>query len=221
MLRFLLAATAVLMIPTTASAATELILNGGFENPVVSNPCCSTVPPASLPDWTVTPNVNVVNGTFASSPSGTNLAYELNQYLDLVGEGGTGSISQSFATVAGQVYTLTFAFAHNLFSGTPSASASYSVGTLAGTLLHSTGTNANLDWQIFTGNFTALGSTSTLNFTNLTGGVNEGILLDAVSVQQAVPEASTWAQLLIGFGLVGGAMRFSRRRRRVAIPAAV
>ena len=220
MLRFLVAATAVLMVPTTASAA-ELLTNGGFEAPPVSNPCCDTYSTTGIPGWTATPNVNVVNGTFSSSPYPTNLAFEGHQYLDLVGEGGTGSISQSFATVAGQVYTLSFAFAHNLFNGTPSASASYSLGTLSGLLTHSTGSNANLDWRLFGGNFTGTGSTMTLNFINLAGGANEGILFDAVSVQQAVPEASTWAQLLIGFGLVGGAMRFSRRRRRIAIPAAV
>ena len=220
MLRFLVAATAVLMVPTTASAATNLIQNGGFENPTVPGSCCITDPPTPIPNWTVNAgNVNVVNGTFGSSAG--NLAYENQQYLDLVGEGGIGSLSQSFATVAGQVYTLTLAFSHNLFSGLAGASASLSVGTLADVLIHSGGSTSNLNWRLYSGNFTATGATSTLTFTNLTGAGNEGILLDAVSVQQAVPEASTWAQLLIGFGLVGGAMRFSRRRRRIAIPAAV
>ena len=221
MLRFLLAATVVLMVPTTASAAT--LINGGFELPTVAGTCCSTVPPDSLPGWNVgLGNVNVVIGTYASTGSPLNLAFEGNQYLDLVGQGGVGSMSQSFATVAGQVYTLTFAFSHNLFNPlTTSASASYSVGNLLGSVLHNTGNTSNLAWTIFSNNFTALSSTSTLTFTNLTGGANEGIFLDAVSVQQAVPEASTWAQLLIGFGLVGGAMSFTRRRRRIAIPAAV
>jgi hypothetical protein len=27
-----------------------------------------------------------------------------------------------------------------------------------------------------------------------------------------VPEPSTWAMLILGFGIVGGAMRFSKRR---------
>ena len=220
-MRFLLAATAALMIPMSASAA-ELILNGGFENPSVSNPCCNTVPPDSLSDWTVNSgNVNVVNGTYGSSPFPTNLAFQGSQYLDLVGQGGIGSISQSFATVAGQVYTLSFAFAHNLFAGPLTASASFSVDGLTGSVAHSGGSTSNLQWAIYTSNFTATGTSAILNFTNLTGGPNEGIFLDAVSVQNAVPEASTWAQLLLGFGLVGSAMRFSRRRRRVAIPAAV
>ncbi len=217
MLRYILAGTAALIIASSASAQ---VVNGGFEAPVISNPCCSTVPPSALPGWTIgSGNVNVVNGTFGSSAG--NLAYEGSQYLDLVGEGGVGSISQSFATVAGQVYSLTFAFSHNLFSGTPAASASFSVGDLASAISHSSGSTANLDWQLFVGNFTALGATSTLSFTNLTGGRNEGVFLDAVSVQTAVPEASTWAQLLLGFGILGGVTSASRRRRRLRLPASV
>ena len=160
-----------------------------------------------------------MTNTFASSAG--NLAYEGSQYLDLVGEGGTGSLSQSFATVAGHVYTLTLAYSHNLFSGLAAASGSVTVGSLADLLVHSGGSNSNLNWQTYTANFIAgAGTSSTLTFTNLTGAGNEGLFLDAVSIQQAVPEASTWAQLLIGFALVGGAMS-ARRRRGIAIPAAV
>lgn len=215
--RVLLAATALALVPASASAA-ELIVNGGFEAPVVPGPCCNTVPPDSLPGWTVnTGNVNVVTGTFSSSAG--NLAFEGDQYLDLVGQGGIGSISQIFSTVAGQLYTLNFAYSHNLFSGTPSATAAFSVDGLAGALLHSTGSTSDLDWLNFSGTFLADGSSATLNFTNLTGGINEGIFLDAVSVQ-AVPEPGTWAMMLLGFGVVGGSLRVSRRKRRIGLAVA-
>jgi hypothetical protein len=206
MLRYLLAAAALSFVPAVASA--QLVTNGGFEDPTVSGPCCSTVPPDALTGWTATPNVNVVLGTY-SSAGGVNLAYEGNQYLDLVGQGGTGSISQDISLAEGVVYTLTFAYSHNLFSpnSATSASAEFTIGTLTGMVSHDTGDNSDLDWQIFTGNFMATGPMSTLNFTNLTGGVNEGILLDAVSITQAVPEPATWAMMLIGFGAVGFAMR--------------
>jgi hypothetical protein len=36
----------------------------------------------------------------------------------------------------------------------------------------------------------------------------------------AVPEPSTWAMMLAGFGLVGGAIRGSRRRLGLALGAA-
>jgi hypothetical protein len=214
MRNLLLAAGAVLLTPVSASAA-EAIINGGFEDPAISSPCCNTVPPDSLPGWTVNSgNVNVVNGTFSSSAG--NLAFEGSQYLDLVGQGGVGSISQIFNTVSGQLYNLSLVYSHNLFSGTPSASASFSVDGLAGVVTHSTGSTSNLDWRPYSGSFVAAGSSTTLNFTNLTGGANEGIFLDAVSVN-AVPEPATWAMMLVGFGLVGGAMRSAKRRQKLIV----
>jgi len=222
LIRFLLAAGALACIPASASAA-DLIVNGDFEDPTVLNPCCSTVPPDALPGWTVlSGNVNVVNGTFGSSAG--NLAYQNNQYLDLVGQGGIGSLFQTFNTVAGQAYSLTFAYSHNLFSGLSSASASLSVGDLVDTITHTGGTNANLAWQTYANTFVASGATTTLTFINLTGGANEGIFLDAVSVTDvaanptsAVPEPATWAMLLIGFAAAGAALRSPRRRQRLSV----
>ena len=209
MLRHILAAGALGLVPTTALSA-QVVTNGGFETPTVSPPCCSTVPPDSLDGWTATPNVNVVLGTFDSTNG--NLAYEGNQYLDLVGQGGTGSIYQDLTTAIGQTYTLTFAYSHNLFtpSSATSASASVAVGSLFDIVMHSTGDTSNLDWQIYSNTFTATGTTTRLTFTNLTGGVNEGVFLDAVSVA-AVPEPATWAMMLLGFCGIGFAMRRGRR----------
>lgn len=209
--RLVLFAVAVSLAPAPLSATS--LVNGGFEAPVVPGSCCITSPPTPIPGWTATPNVNVVNGTFSSSPSGTNLAKEGNQYLDLVGEGGAGSISQSFTTVIGQVYNLNFWYSHNLFSGLGSASARLSAGSLSDSITHSGGTNANLAWTYYSGAFTASAASTTLTFVNTTGGVNEGVFLDAVNVT-AVPEPATWAMLILGFGLIGAAMR--RRETKLA-----
>ena len=212
MLRLMLAASAIALIPASASAA-DLITNGSFEDPEISNACCNTVPPDALPGWTVNSgNVNVVNGTFASGAG--NLAYLGEQYLDLVGQGGIGSIEQTVSTVAGQAYNLTFAYSHNLFSGLASASASFAIDGLNGIITHVGGSNTNLNWVTYSGSFVASGSSATLNFTNLTGAGNEGIFLDAVSLNAvAVPEPSVWLTLLLGFGALGGAMRAARRKQ--------
>jgi hypothetical protein len=37
------------------------------------------------------------------------------------------------------------------------------------------------------------------------------------TLSAAVPEPSTWAMLLLGFGFVGGAMRSARRRQKVTV----
>ena len=198
-----------MLVATSASAQ---VANGGFEAPTVTGPCCTTTPPEPLPGWTVTSgDVNVVAGTFSSSAG--NLAYEGDQYLDLVGQSGSGALSQAVATTAGLTYEFSFAYSHNLFSGLSSASASYAAGTLGGTVTHSTGSNADLDWRVFTGRFVATGPSTTISFANLTGGQNEGVFLDAVSLA-AVPEPATWALMILGFGAIGGALR-----RRRATPA--
>jgi hypothetical protein len=212
MLRYMLAAAAIVLVPSTASA--EVVTNGGFENPTVSPPCCNTAPPDSVTGWTVNSgNVNVVIGTFSSTNG--NLAYQGDQYLDLVGQGGTGSISQILTLDPGQLYTLTFAYSHNLFNpNVLSASASVSIDGLFDTVTHTGGDSSNLAWQIFSSTFTATGPSATLTFNNLTGGTNEGIFLDAVSVQ-AVPEPSTWAMMLLGFAATGFALRRARKTRAI------
>ena len=93
-------------------------------------------------------------------------------------------------------------------------------------ITHTGGTNANLAWQNYSNTFVAAGPTTTLNFTNLTGGDNEGMFLDAVSVNAvevnptgAVPEPSTWAMMMMGFGAVGLGLRRRKpeaKRLRVA-----
>jgi len=216
MLRSLFIAAAIALVPGSASAA-DLVANGGFEAPDIVDSCCNTVPSGALPGWGVDfGNVNVVNGTFASSNG--NLAFAGDQYLDLVGQGGIGSISQVVSTVAGQAYNLTFAYSHNLFAGLAEATASYAIEGLTGIISHSGGSNADLNWQTFSGSFVASGSSATLTFTNLTGAANEGVFLDAVSITEAqigqtgaVPEPSVWLTMLLGFGALGGALRARRQ----------
>jgi hypothetical protein len=210
------AALATCALAATPANAVNLVQNGGFEQPTVTDPCCITSPPTPIPFWDADPDVNVVNGTFSSSPPGTNLAYEGNQYLDLVGQAGHGSITQEITGLTvGTIYTLSFYYSHNLFAGLTSASASYTLSNedVFGTFTHTGGSNSDLAWTLLTTNFTATNSSTLLQFTNLTGAQNEGVFLDAISISQAVPEPATWAMMLLGFGGIGLTIR--RRRRPV------
>ena len=212
--RFVAAAAVAssLFIATPGSAT--VLTNGGFEQPGVTNSCCITDPTTAIPGWTVpSGNVNVVNGFFSSNPY-KNLAKEGAQYLDLVGEGTAGSISQTFGTVTGQVYNLSFFFSHNLFSGLQSASADVLInGVLFGSVTHTGGSTSDLNWQSFSKTFTASGTSTTLEFLNTKGGENTGVFLDAISVG-AVPEPATWAMMLLGFAGVGYSMRRRPANRR-------
>jgi len=218
--RHVLAAAAIAAIglmPATASA--QVVKNGGFESPTVAG-CCNTAPPDSVDFWTVTSgNVNVVNGKFnGTDTSGPNLAAEGNQYLDLVGQGGTGSIVQTLLGLTpGVVYNLTFDYSNNGFtpSSSTSASAGFSIDDLIGTVTHNTANSTDLDWRVFSGSFTATGN-DVLSFANVTGGRNEGVLLDAISVAP-VPEPATWAMMLLGFGGIGMAVR-RRRKQHSSLP---
>jgi len=75
-------------------------------------------------------------------------------------------------------------------------------------------------WQHESMTFTAGGTTQVLSFlaVGTPGGLPPFSLLDGVSMKAAVPEPATWAMMITGFGLVGGAIR--RRRSNDVLSAA-
>ncbi len=205
---------ALTLSASATSAQASVLINGGFEQPPIADSCCNTVSaPGTIPGWqVVSGDVNVVNGTFGSG--GPNLAAQGRQYLDLIGESGAGSIRQTFNTIAGRTYDLSFAYSHNVFSA-GSAAASFGVGNLSGSVTHSTGSGTNLDWRTYANTFVAgAGSTSTLTFLNTGGSTDGGTFLDGVSVS-LVPEPATWGMMIMGFGVAGAALR-RRNRARLA-----
>jgi hypothetical protein len=204
----------------SASFAANLIQDGGFETPDIGDVWYQTFTspfPTPLDSWTPS-NVDIVSSLGAP---GNAPAYQGVQYLDLVGTGpdgtelSTGMISQTFGTVAGQTYTLSFAYSNNPWS-TSTASASVSVDGLSGGVTHDTSTTTDLDWLTYTNTFVATSSSATLTFIETVGSNNGGVLIDAVSVA-GVPEASTWAMMLAGFA--GLSLLGYRARRASALAA--
>lgn len=189
--------------------AVELISNGDFE--------------AGLAGWstsgavgTGTPDGYVACCGLAGSPA------DLANNMVFFGSGNVGltnTLSQTFATVVGGAYTLTFdasAF------GAPSAGNTliFSVGGISDSISLGTSVSAALPGGF---GFAFVGSGSdTLTFlVNSNTFDNADAVIDNVSVQgpaptAAVPEPGAWALMILGFGLAGGLLR--GRRGAVAAP---
>ncbi|MDP3370869.1 MAG: PEPxxWA-CTERM sorting domain-containing protein [Brevundimonas sp.] len=212
------AAAATMTVAAPASAATELLVNGGFEDigSAIQQGWGGYTYGASyslpLPGWTVdSGSVDIVTNDTAWSP-----AYEGTKALDINGFG-PGSISQTFATVIGQLYRVSYAYSRNASgaldpaTATISAPGGASVGISAAN--GAFGSPSNITWQ--TGSFTFLGdaTTGTLQLSTDNAGAG-GVFFDAVSVTAIIPEPTTWALMIGGFGMVGAVLR--RRSKLVA-----
>ncbi|CAM3290694.1 hypothetical protein SPAN111604_14870 [Sphingomonas antarctica] len=220
MFKTMIIAAAVFAVPATA--ATNLIGNGGFESPGAPNGGYLQGFGGNTDGfWTVTGNdVLVLNTNYVENGITFN-AFEGSNALDITGSGNTGpadGLYQDVATVAGRSYNLSFALGNG--SDAPQG-ATYllpsSIGLTIGGGVAQNFTNAaispnGINWAIQNYRFTATGSTTRVAFTNNTPGGDNYAGLDAVSLT-AVPEPASWALMLGGFGLMGGAMR--RRRSNV------
>lgn len=179
----------------------------------------------SITGWTVTSgNVDYI-GTYWTAADGTR-SVDLNG----TGTGRTGTIAQTFDTVAGHRYVVQFALAGNpdtraanmtktmRVQATGSASADYTFNATGHTL-------TAMGWtdQIYA--FTATGTSTTLTFASLMdteyGPVIDNIRVDDVTVTAVdatitpvpVPTVSTWMLALLSGGilLLGLARRKSQR----------
>ncbi|MBN8809172.1 MAG: choice-of-anchor C family protein [Sphingomonas sp.] len=208
-MRILLAAVAAVVL-TSGTAHAAAFTNGSFESGI--SPGTFTTLNAgdssSITGWTVTSGSIDYIGSYWQAGNGS-------RSLDMSGNG-PGSIAQTFDTVAGATYQVTFLLAGNT-DGSPTTK-TLNVwadgGRAAGYSFDTTGKSASsMGWTQFTYNFMAIGASTTLTFSSTTG-TAYGAALDNVTVSRvaAVPEPASWAMLIAGFGLMGGTLR----RRRTA-----
>lgn len=212
------AAAAVAFIAAApASAAVNLLTNGSFEDAgtaVLQGWGGYTYGAAyslPLPGWTVdSGSVDIVTNGTAWSP-----AYDGAQALDINGFG-PGSISQSFGTTAGLTYRVFYAYSRNAAGAQDPALALISAGSqnvvVSSPANGGFGTESNILWKTSSFDFKATGSTSTLSLSSTDGGPG-GVFFDGLSVT-GVPEPTTWALMIGGFGMAGAMLR--RQRRTVA-----
>ena len=193
-----------------AQAATNLLINGGFEHPA-SN-FVNYLAPAGftgINGWITTGNgVHWMTESlgYFTDPSGKD-AVDLADYARA-----NGGIKQSFATTIGAIYSVSFAGMTFQNAGNPDGRGEITAmidNVAIQTYQLVNQSSASNAWQSFGFNFTATSALTTLEFRHAPAGENYSFLNDAAVFAVPVPEPETYAMLLAGLGLVG----FTVRRR--------
>jgi hypothetical protein len=230
------------------AAASSLLVNGGFEAPVQVAPNFATfnipVGSSTITGWNVVQG-NVDLTTTANYGAGPNSLHPSSvQDIDLIGDtngsGGVfGGLSQSFATVIGQEYRLTFDYSHNNGTQPINQLGDYAAQVTvadanapANTIFSVEVSQAYVPgqafghsiWQAFSQDFTATSALTLLTFIDTRGAFNAGIYLDEVSVELVSPGGATplpAALPLFASGLGAlGLLDWRRKRKNAAIAAA-
>ncbi len=200
--------TATFAFASVANA--NLIVNGGFENPLVGDGLRGGA--TGWDYW----NASDVTG-WEDSDSNIEIwesgfqgidATEGKQFAELNAHyagGALFSISQTFGTQAGEKYVLSFDYRARLGDEESRASveSNESFKVTAGDLSSLVDDHTTDMWSVFSDVFTAQGSSTTLTFTQVGYHNNKltyGNFLDDISVS-SVPEAGSIA--LFGLGLAG------------------
>lgn len=202
-------ALALLLEVVSGAADAAAFQNGSFESGSVSNTC--NVYNLGVGDTTITGwTVSVGNIDWEGpTPCGWQASNGSNS-IDLVGDFfGVGGIQQTFDTIPGQAYQISFDLAGN-YGGAPTIKplAVTVNGVTTNFTFDTTGKSQfNMGWTRHTVNFVASGATSTLSFVSDTtgsGGVNAGAVIDNVQVAPvsnavvAVPlDWAAWAAALL------------------------
>lgn len=225
----LLLASLALAAALLPARAQNLILNGSFETPVVGTislfgigvaPGSETFidagsPNTGITDWSVTQGTvslidnggTVVDNLGLLSPPNGNQFAVLNSLsisaLGVISVGGLGTLQQTFATVAGNAYQLSFDYAGlsvSVLNGT--AALQVTVSNSRSSTAPNNGAIINVSLNSFqnqTFDFVATGTSSTLTFDEPNGSLANanGVGLDDVNLTNlgmvAVPEFSRYA----------------------------
>jgi len=190
---FSILAGAALLFATPA-AAQELVTNGGFETGTFSG-------------FTQFGNTGFTSVDGSSASSGS-----FGAFFGPVGS--VGGIQQSIVTVAGQSFLISFDLSND--GGTPN----FFDVDFGSSQLFSATNSGSFGFTNFSTTAIATGASTNLSFAFQQ---NPAFFrLDNISVtavRGAVPEPSTWAMMLIGFGAVGAGLRRQKVRQRALVLA--
>ena len=204
-------ATGVLFWAAGAHAA-SLLLNGGFEDGVYTSTIDGNTNTEVPNDWDSSAAFDLepsFNHVTAGSPRSGSFALSIGNFDDQP----LATLTQTFSDVAGDSYTVSFWAFDGGANGDANAFLTVAVGSASETFNDTVATYTE-------GTFTFVGTGSdTISIAAQTN-PSEWIV-DDVSVTGAagtVPEASTWAMMLLGFaglGFVG--YRRTRKPRSIAV----
>ena len=180
-----------------ASAGPNLIMNGSFESPVVTQRACPGPlngnfgeffgGSAGITDWTVG-GASVDLYTYGNNGCGP-AAEDGGQSVDLAGSGppASGSVGQVVPTVAGQSYELTWWMSGNMYGGgqaTKVMNVEWNGASIATSTFDTAGFSAsNMGWVEYQRVVVATASSSSISFADVTpDNSNGGAMLDNVSL---------------------------------------
>lgn len=215
-------AAVVLASPAAGQAAVPIaapnLVNGSFET-YLGQPAPDPIRQAlgnsdgSVDGWTNNGGYQIIESNADGLPARDGTHYISFGHNGAVG----GTLSQVFATVIGQTYTVRYFIAQQ-----QGVDANQLFSVSAGARTIASGAPPVNGWRMGTPlTFLATSAMTMLTFRDATpagSGGGSNLALDNVSVSLGgvVPEAGTWALLIAGFGCAGVALR---RRRQTELGA--
>lgn len=219
-----------LCLTAPATATVNLVADGSFEsNPAEAGGYSHYAGKTSFDagHWYVTgTDILHVSSTYhvGANPPITFNAQDGRNSLDLTGTGNSGpddGVYQDVATIAGQVYTLSF------FVGRVTSTGSNGNDYLAPAAMHlsidgatpldfvnAASVESGIAWKNYGTTFTASAATTRIAFIN--GNGNDYLGLDNVSLTTVspVPEPASWTMLMGGFSIGGVGARLPRKQAK-------
>jgi hypothetical protein len=209
----ILSAVGISQAPASATPVSpvNLLVNGSFEDTILAPNSWGTY--SQINGWSATPNgqIEVQSGAAGTPYAGSNLVELDSDNYNPSNFSATNPLGlyQDVATVAGQAYTLSFAYSarpgtaanENVFSALVGDSTN--TGNILNQVIYDGAGGANTAWSIFTTTFTANSALSRIQF-NYGGPLDTvGAYIDDVKLVKSVPEPDAIVGIaLVGLGLV-------------------